>query len=113
MTFFPGSRVPTDSWLGRWLSRRPSANEFDCGVRVVGGELDGEDEDWSYRSSAIEQVPGDDELVLTHGRIRLQLVDLTDVPDTTARPGLRVWSATEIGSGAQVLLAARADAFGP
>lgn len=113
MTFFPGGRVASDSWLGRWLSRRPSANEFDCGVRVVDGELDGEGPQWSYRPSALDSLPVGGEIVLTHGQTRLRLTDVDDEIDQTARSGLRVWVATEVESGARVLLAARADAFGP
>jgi hypothetical protein len=109
VVFIPGSRVPQDSWLGRWFGRRSSPDQFSCGVRVVAGELPGEGPDWSYRPSALDPTPG--ELVLVHGDVRLRLRELIDEPDVAARPGLRVWRATETVSGAWVQLAARADAF--
>jgi hypothetical protein len=108
----PGSRVPEDSWLARWFGRRRAAEEFSCGVRVVDGELPGERTRWSYRPSAVESVPDATAVVLAHGRSRLRLDAFADEPGVVARPGLRVWSAVELESGARVQIAARADAFG-
>jgi hypothetical protein len=98
----PGVRISPNSWLAKRFAPKPP-DAIICGVRVIEGAVDGEGSRWAYRLSAVDLLPVDGFITLTHGRTVLRVAGL-DIGDARARPGYQVWTAHEIG-GAGLLLA--------
>jgi hypothetical protein len=98
----PGARINPNSWLARRFQPKPP-DAITCGVRVIDGGVEGEGERWSYRTSAVDRLPANGYITLTHGKTQLRLARFEPVHER-ARTGYQVWTADEIG-GAHVQVA--------
>ena len=104
------------SLFGGFLARRARhPDEFDCAVRVLAGSVPGESRRWRYRRSAVDPLmPEWDVVTLTHGNVVLRLSFTGETRprcDATfggVRLTHRVWPATEVGTGAELEVAADA-----
>lgn len=104
-------RLPTNatrpsrgSWVDSWLSRRQRHPEsFDCGVRVLAGELHGERARWQFRVSAVDPLTDAGAYVLHHGtQVTLRLRPDGDGIGSGPRQGHVSFAATEVVTSARV-----------
>jgi hypothetical protein len=93
-----------DTVLGRLMTRwQRHEREFECGVRVVSGELPGEHPRWRFRRSAADPLVVDGVVTVNHGAgnaLRLR-IDAGSVAEGT-RPGYVRFTAVEQTTNARV-----------
>ena len=105
------ARPSPGSWLARLMQRNHHhPDSFMCGLRVLDGRVQNEGHRWQYRRSAADQLIEAEVVTLHHGtgnnlRLRLDTELAWDRTGTKPRAGFAVMSATDVDSGARVLLA--------
>jgi hypothetical protein len=110
-----GDRPYQPRKIAKWLRRDAHhPDSFQCGVRVIDGDVDGEGSRWKYRQSSADRLIIDAVVALTHGaghvlRVRVD-PNWTPHPDQTGdRVGYVIIRAVEETSGASVEIAVSQD----
>ena len=90
-------------------SSRTASDAFDCGVRVVQGEIAGEGRRWTYRTSALDPLVTNGVVTLNHGpkvALRLSVADLEPGASSGAgvRPFHQLLDVVDLETGARVQL---------
>ena len=98
-------RPSTGSWIDNWLKRqKPHADSFDCGVRVLTGDVAGERSRWRFTVSAVDRHAPAGIVVLRRSAtsaLHLRVADDVSV-SVGARPHHVVFAATEADTRAEV-----------
>jgi hypothetical protein len=103
------------SSVPKWLNREPHhPDSFQCGVRVVEGQIGGEGRRWKYRQSAVDRLIVDQVVTLTHGVghvLRLRVAaEWAPHPDQAGlRVSYAVFRAVEQTSGAMLEITVSQD----